>query len=140
MAAGTGETTAFGDMTISTAGSVAEQELARIHELVHSFLSPRFRVLRTFRARLGMSAYSRSALMTYLEEALAETIARLTVEGVNLGSLRLGLKFPVAGGYITIQQLMSEGAAIGTITVGTLRFSVQFIPDAPHTNSGYVCR
>jgi len=140
MAAGTGETTAFGDMTISTAGSVVEQELARVHELVHSFLSPRFRLLRTFRARLGMSAYSRSALMTYLEEALAETIARLRVEGVNLGNLRLGLKFPVAGGYVTIQQLMSEGAAIGTISIGTLLFSVQFIPDAPHPNSGYVCR
>jgi hypothetical protein len=58
------------------------------------------------------------------EEALAETIAQLRVNGVVLE----GLKFPVANGYMTISSLMSEGAAIGTITVGGTLFSVQFIP------------
>jgi hypothetical protein len=129
MPAGTGETSAFGDVWYSTAGKVTEQTLAKIHELVHSALSPRFRPLRRFRAQLAMSAYSRSALMTYLEEALAETVAQLRVNGLQ--GLMTGIKFPIANGYITLQQLACEGAEIGTVVVGTQRFSAQFIPAGP---------
>jgi hypothetical protein len=68
MPAGRGATTAFGDVEYSTAGSATDQQLVRLHELVHSFLSPRLSFLRTFRARPAMSAYSRSAIMQYLEE------------------------------------------------------------------------
>src|SRR5579872_967707 len=57
MAPGTGQTWWFGDVEYSTAGSATEQELARVHELVHSFLRPRLRFLRQFRARLNASAY-----------------------------------------------------------------------------------
>jgi hypothetical protein len=131
--AGAGKTSWFGDMTISTAGSAAEQQLARIHELVHSFLRPRFILLRTFRARLAGSAYWRSVFLRYLEEAMAETIAQLRVNG--LSGLLTGVRFPVANGYVTIQQLVCEGAEIGTIVAGTQRFSVQFIPDSPHPDS-----
>jgi len=129
MPAGEGATTAFGDVSYSTAGTATQQQLARVHELVHSFLSPRLGVLRTFRARLAMSAYMRSAILRYLEEALAESVSQLAAFGV-VGLLR-GLRFPVANGYMTIQQLVSEGAAIGAILVGTQVFSVQFIPSAP---------
>ena len=129
MSAGAGATNAFGDVTYSTAGSLTSQQLARIHELVHSFLSPKLRPLRQFRAQLAMSGYTRSALLTYLEEALAETIAQLRVNGLQ--GLTTGIRFPIANGYITLQQLACEGAEIGTIVVATQRFSAQFIPAGP---------
>jgi hypothetical protein len=119
----------FGDMRISTQGSATEQQLARIHELIHSLLTPRLNILRTFRVRLRASMYSRSALLLYLEEALAETGAQLYVNGV--GGLLTGLRFPVANGYVTLQTMVCEGAQIGTIMVGTQQFSVQFIPAEP---------
>ena len=126
---GEGATTAFGDVTYSAAGTATEQQLVRVHELVHSFLSPRLGVLRTFRARLAMSGYMRSAILQYLEEALAESVAQLAAHGV-VGLLR-GIRFPITNGYITLQQLVSEGAEIGTILVGTQRFSVQIIVTSP---------
>jgi hypothetical protein len=127
--AGEGETNAFGDVRYSTAGSATEQQLVRIHELVHSFFSPRLSVLRTFRARLAMSAYSRSAILCYLEEGLAESVAQVSAYGVA-GLLR-GIRFPIANGYITLQQLSSEGIEIGTIVVGAQRFSVQIVVSPP---------
>jgi len=127
--AGEGATTAFGDVTYSTAGSATEQQLVRVHELVHSFLSPRLGILRTFRARLAMSAYMRSALLQYIEEALAESVAQMSAHGI-VGLLQ-GIRFPIANGYMTLQQLVSEGVEIGTISVGTQRFSVQVIITSP---------
>jgi hypothetical protein len=124
-----GETNAFGDVRYSTAGSATDQQLARLHELVHSFFSPRFGPFRTFRARLAMSAYARSALMRYLEEALAEGFAQVRVNG--LSQVMTGIRFPVANGYMSLQALACEGAEIGTIVMGGQRFSVQFVPGTP---------
>lgn len=121
-----GATTPFGDMTLSTRGSVGDQLLARFHESVHSWLSPRFGLLRNFRVRLGMSGYVRSTLLRYLEEAMAETYAQLRVNG--LGGLLAGIRFPVANGYVTIQQLAGEGTAIGTVVSGSAVFAVAFHP------------
>ena len=69
-----------------------------------------------------MSAYSRSALLRYLEEALAEGYGQLRVHGLEqaLGAYR----FPINGGYVTVAQLASEGQAIGTITLGGVLFYV----------------
>jgi hypothetical protein len=129
MAPGTGQTWWFGDVQYSTRGSATEQQLARVHELVHSFLRPRARLLRQFRARVNASAYTRSAILKYLEEGLAETVAQVSTHGIS--SLITGIRFPIANGYLTLQQLLCEGAAIGTIVVGTQRFSVQFIAGPP---------
>jgi hypothetical protein len=123
--AGEGNTTAFGDVTYSTAGSASERQLTRLHELVHSFLSPRFRLMRGFRARLAMSAYARSAIVRYLEEALAESFAQLRVNGV--AGLLTGVRFPITNGYLSLQQLLCEGAEIGKILLGTQRFSIQYL-------------
>jgi hypothetical protein len=131
---GAGRTWWFGDAQYSTAGPATEQELARIHELVHSFLRPRLRYLRRFRARLNASAYTRSAILKYLEEGLAETIAQLAVRGIV--GLVTGIRFPIANGYLTLQRLMCEGAEIGTILVGVQRFSVQFLAGTPATAFG----
>ena len=108
---GHGSTSPFGEVRLSPAGTAAEQALVRAHELVHRFLTPRFGVLRTFRVRLRMSGYLRSALLRYLEEALAETVAQLKVNGFR--GLVEGIRFPVANGYMVITDLASEGAAIG---------------------------
>lgn len=129
LAAGEGTTNAFGDVTYSMAGTATEVQLARVHELVHSFLSPRLGIFRTFRARLAMSGYMRSAILQYLEEALAESVAQFAAYGV-VGLIR-GIRFPIANGYITLQQLVSEGAEIGTILVGTQRFSVKVVVTSP---------
>ena len=43
-----------------------------------------------------------------------------------------GVKFPVKNGYMTISQLATEGAAIGTIVLGGQIFTVRFIP-GPNT-------
>lgn len=132
--AGYGETTAYGDIVVSSRGSATEQALVVYHELVHSFLSPKLTPLRHFRARLAMSAYQRSAIMRYLEEALAETYAQLRVHGIT--AMPTGIKFPVATGemqiiYVSGAQLAAEGAAIGTIVLGTMTFNVTFRPKDP---------
>jgi len=123
--AGQGATSAYGDVRYSTAGTATEQQLARLHELVHSFLSPRLALFRTFRARLAVSAYARSAILRYLEESLAESFAQIRVNG--LAHLITGIRFPISNGYLTLQQLACEGAELGKIVFGTERFSVQFV-------------
>lgn len=135
--AGQGSTSPFGEVRLSAAGSTTEQALVRAHELVHRFLTPRFGILRTFRVRLRMSGYLRSMLLKYLEEAIAETVAQLRVNGFR-GFLE-GITFPVANGYMKINTLMSEGAAIGTISAGTQFFTVQFIPSGPSADSVEAC-
>lgn len=126
--AGEGITNDFGDVTYSTAGTATDVQQARVHELVHSFLSPRLRLFRTFRVRLAMSGYERSAILKFLEEALAESVARLAAHNV-IGLIKI-IRFPIAEGYVTLQELVSEGAEIGTIVVGTQRFSVRFVVTA----------
>jgi len=126
---GEGSTSPFGEVRLSPQGTANEQALARAHEMVHRFLTPRFIVLRTFRVRLAMSGYVRSALLQYLEEAMAETVAQLRVNG--FGSALVGVRFPVANGYVTISSLTTEGVAIGTITAGTQLFTVRFIVGPP---------
>jgi hypothetical protein len=138
LAPGEGSTSPFGEVRLSPSGSATEQALVRIHESVHQFLTPRLGVLRTFRVQLRMSAYLRSALMQYLEEAIAETAAQIRVNG-GFTALLAGVKFPVANGYMTISSLLSEGAAIGTISAGTQYFTVQFIASDTNKASDQAC-
>jgi hypothetical protein len=98
--AGQGMTTFWGDITVSTAGSADEQALVLLHEKVHQFLSPKFFKLRQFRVRNRVSSYFGSSLYRYIEEALAETIAQIGVNG--LSKFFLGLRFPVDNGYVFI--------------------------------------
>ena len=116
---GEGLTDKFGNITYSTAGSQTDQALALYHEQVHSFLSPKLRVLRNFRADFGMTIYSNSDLLRYLEEALAETYAQLRVNGLR--GLPDGIRFPITNGYVTLERGAFEGV-IGTITVGGITY------------------
>lgn len=117
-----GLTSPYGVITVARNQSLSEQRVTLYHELVHRFFSPRTGPLLKLRAEVRMSAYSRSALLRYLEEALAEGYGQLRVHGLEkaLGAYR----FPINGGYVTVAQLASEGHAIGTITLGGVLFYV----------------
>lgn len=117
-----GETTAYGVISVARNQSLSEQRVTLFHELVHRYFSPRIGPFRRLRAEINMSAYSRSALLRYLEEALAEGYGQLRVHG--LGKALGAIKFPLQGGYVTVSQLATEGLAIGTITLGGTLFHV----------------
>ena len=117
-----GTTDAYGAITIARNQTLTEQRLTLFHELVHRYFSPRTGPLRQIRAELNMSAYSRSVLLRYIEEALAEGYAQLRVRGLAraLGAYR----FPLNGGYVTVSQMAIEGQAIGAIILGGVLFRV----------------
>lgn len=121
-----GTTDAYGTIQIARNQSLSEQRITLFHELVHRYFSPRVGPLRRLRAELRMSAYSRSALLRYLEEALAEGYGQLRVNGLAqaLGAFR----FPLTGGYMTVSELAAEGSAIGTIVLGGVVFHVSISP------------
>ena len=101
---------------------MTEQRITLLHELVHRYFTPRVRPFRRLRAELKMSAYARSAILRYLEEALAEGYAQLRVNGLAAG-LR-AWRFPLRFGYVTISQVAAEGRAVGTIVLGGTTFHV----------------
>ena len=117
-----GETDWYGNIAVARNQSISEQRLTLYHEWIHSVLSPRITPLRQLRAALRASAYWRSALMRYLEEAMAEGYAQLRAQGLE--GILTGIRFPITNGYVTISQLASEGIAIGTISLGGARFTV----------------
>jgi hypothetical protein len=115
----------YGDIYVSRAQSLTEQQITLFHESVHSFFSPKFKYFLQLRARLSATAYWRSALLRYLEEALAEGFAQFKVRGL-LPALK-AVTFPIGPppyGYVTLSQLASEGAAIGSIMLGGTLFHV----------------
>jgi hypothetical protein len=57
-------------------GPMVAIEDETITEWAHRFFSPRTGLFRQFRAELNMAGYTRSALLRYLEEALAEGSVR----------------------------------------------------------------
>ena len=99
------------------------------HERVHRALSPRFRLFQELRADLSMHGYNRSALLRYLEEALAETYAQLRVNGFR-GTLD-GIRFPLRSSHyqITLTRLAMEGTGVlmGTIVVGGAGYTVYLL-------------
>ena len=117
-----GETDWWGNIAVIRNQSLTEQRVTLYHEWVHRWLTPRFGPLRELRVRLRASGYWRSALLRYLEEALAEGYAQLRVCG--LGEVVSAIRFPIQGGYVTVSQLASEGVAIGNILVGGQFFQV----------------
>jgi hypothetical protein len=117
-----GGTSPFGEITIARDQPLSEQRITLYHELVHRYFSPRTGPLRQLRAELAWSAYSRSAFLRYLEEALAEGYGQLRVNGLT-SALR-AYRFPIQGGYVTVADLVYEGQAVGTIVLGGSTFRV----------------
>ena len=93
-----GEASPYGFIRVARNQSMTEQRLTLLHELVHRYLSPRTGPFQ-IRAELRMSAYARSSLLQYLEEAMAEGYAQLRVNG--LAQAVQALRFPLNGGYVT---------------------------------------
>lgn len=120
--AGNGWTSFWGDITVSTAGSATDRALVLIHEKVHQFLAPKLYILRSYRVQNRANSYVRSSLWRYLEEALAETVAQVGVNGFS--QFFKGIRFPVENGYMFLFRgggydaafrgsgLVAEGAAL----------------------------
>jgi hypothetical protein len=139
MAAGEGITSFWGDILVSSHGSAADRALVLLHEKVHQALSPRLFLLRDYRVSNRASSYVRSSLWRYLEEALAETVAQVGVNGFR--GFFDGVKFPIKNGYLYLTKaggfnprfkgegLVREGAALLRIgsTCG-LSFQLWFEP------------
>lgn len=124
MPAGYGETDKYGNVTYSTAGTPTDRALVLHHEKVHQFLSPKFNLLREFRADARMTLYQKSSFMRYLEEAMAETYAQLRVNGIK--GLPDGIRFPVTNGYVELRHVVTEGA-VGAVTVGGVTYGAYVI-------------
>lgn len=98
----------------------------RLKMSVHSFLTPKLQVLRNLRIVLSMNGYSKSFLLRYLEEALAETIAQVTIKGFR--EVFKGIAFPVKEGYVTIVEMGSEakGILLGPVVVSGMAMNVYY--------------
>jgi hypothetical protein len=142
LAAGEGSTTFWGDVEISTAGSPTDQAIVLLHEKLHQSLSPKFYLLRRFRVENRIGSYFRSSLYRYVEEALAETIGQVGVNG--LSKTFVGLRFPVTNGYVYLTRaggyssamrgagLVPETASLlATGAVQGFAFKIWFKPDVP---------
>lgn len=132
--AGEGYTDEFGNVVYSARGSYKTQALVRIHEKVHSFLTPKLQFLREYRVVLATNSYSKSSLLRYLEEALAETVAQVSVNGWQQGFK--GVTFPVREGYVTIAEMGKEvaGMWLGSITAGGMTYKVFYTFTKPQDN------
>lgn len=121
---GEGYTTAFGDIFYSSRGPSDLQRIVRLHERVHQLLTPKLQFLREVRVVLSQNGYFKSYILRYLEEALAETVAQVGVNGFR--SAVQGITFPVKNGYVTLVGMRAEAAGIllGPINVGGMVFRV----------------
>jgi hypothetical protein len=133
-----GITDEFGDITIhsSLLRDPAKYLHTLFHERVHQFLTPKLYPLRQVRVKLAIGGYTKSYILRYLEEALAQAVA-------NLRMYRRGLldavTFPVKNGYCTVADMMTEvrGHLMGVINVSGMMYKVLFTsgPDAVKTES-----
>lgn len=130
-----GLTNQWGDITLLVTKNIKDVNATKVHELVHRFLIPKlqtFPKLRQFSAVLKNQGYLRSYILRYLEEALAETVAQLAVNGLKWRNFMAGIKFPVgmAGEscYVTTAAMATEarGILLGPINVGGMIFNVYY--------------
>ncbi len=117
-----GITDPYGVIEVSRDIPLTEQKVVLFHELVHRYFSPRVGPLRKFRAEMAISGYNRSALLKYLEEALAQGYGQLKVNGFSAGFE--AYRFPLDNGYTTVAKMSAEGQAIGSIVLGGTIFYV----------------
>nr|WP_154927602.1 hypothetical protein [Pantoea agglomerans] len=99
------------------------------HEQVHMAIAPKFYLLRELRVFMRQSAYNKSCILRYLEEALAETIGLLRARGMRREYIIEGFKFPLGNTYeITYTLLRHEAAGflLGPVVVGGLMYNVWY--------------
>jgi hypothetical protein len=117
-----GMTDSWGNIQILRNQTVSQLKETLYHELVHRWFVPKLGPFRQIRADIAQSGYQKSAILRALEEALAEGVSQLRING--FGSAIKAWRFPLDGGYVTVAQLYSEGNVIGTITLGGTVFTV----------------
>jgi hypothetical protein len=91
-----GFTSPYGAVSVARSQSISEQRVTLYHELVHRYFFPRTGPLRRIRAEVRMSGYARSALLRYLEEALAEGYGQLRSTELKKPSVRTDFRSPSA--------------------------------------------
>jgi hypothetical protein len=129
-----GSTTAYGDITIDSRLDATESRITLDHELVHRFFSPKFGPLMRLRASVRISMYVRTAMLRYLEEAIAEGYAQIRAEGLQ--GVITGIHWPVAGGYLSIQEMsVMRGTILGTIVVDGRLMHVVMVQGSPDTEN-----
>ena len=99
------------------------------HEKVHQLLTPKLQIFREIQVYLRRSAYQRSYILRYLEEALAETVAMLRTQGLSRESIVQGLRFPIKKQYNISWALIgteARGILYGPVTVEGLVYNVYF--------------
>jgi hypothetical protein len=94
---------------VEDATLAAGEALVVLHERVHQFLAPKLYLLREYRVGSNAASYVRSSLWRYIEEALAETIAQVGVNGFR--QLLSGIRFPVSNGYVYLAKSGGYSAA-----------------------------
>ncbi len=124
-----------------------------LHENVHRVLTPKVHLLRQFRIENRTASYTRSTLSKYLEEALAETIAQVGVNG--FGQVFKGISFPIREKYVTILRpdrvltaygteivlpIVPEAAGLfaGSLLVSGMRFDMHTTEGRPAQPAAYV--
>lgn len=127
--AGYGETSWWGRIKISPHGTAADRRLVALHEKVHQILTPKIDILRNFRVKGRAASYQKSSLSKYLEEAVAEAVGQMGVNGFKAAFS--GISFPVKNGYVTLfrrtRDLMPVlPEAIGLIAGSFLVAGMQF--------------
>jgi hypothetical protein len=130
--AGAGETNSFGEMTLSSQGTQLDRDLVKIHEGVHSFLSPsKYSLGARLSAKWKDYFYNNSFFFKYIEEVLAETVAQVATKklsGISLNeAIKKGLTFPinhpayaVKGKPMNLQNIGLEILGFSTLLVPSL--------------------
>lgn len=113
---------AWGNIKILRDQPVSKLKETLYHELVHRWFVPKLGHFKQIRADIAQSGYQKSALLKAIEEASAEGISQLRINGLMAGLK--ALRFPLKYDYVTIAQLHSEGNVIGTIVLGGTTFTV----------------
>lgn len=126
-----------GRLGARSARPVTQQRAALYHELVHRYFSPRTGPLRHLRAQASITGYQRSALLRYLEEALAQGYGQLKENGFV--SAKNAYRFPLDGGYVTVARMWHEGTVIGSVMLrGDLfHVSIAMGMPKPHEDGGH---
>jgi hypothetical protein len=134
LAGAMGETDAYGNIVIDSGLDADEAQITLNHELVHRFFSPKFGPFLQLRARVAISGYVRSAMLRYLEEALAEGYAQIRAEG-SKGVIE-GIRFSLKGRnpYISISERDQVGGQFFGVIVVTRNADDRHPPAWPCTD------